>query len=93
MLESYYAINYYSSGVPNFSEQYLINCDPYNYGCDGGNTILALWYLRYSEGMYFESELPYIAQKGECTLNYPIRNMNMPKLSSTMPFERIKSNP
>lgn len=48
MLESEYAIRTFKRGVPNLSEQYWVSCDPGNKGCIGGNTILALWFARYS---------------------------------------------
>ena len=46
MLESAYSIALNSKGLPNLSEQFLVSCDPLNKGCDGGNTMYALWYLR-----------------------------------------------
>lgn len=91
MLESYYAIKSSSGTFVNLSEQYLVDCDPYNMACEGGNTLLALWFLKNAKGLYSESEYPYLGKKGNCTRKYPIRNLGLPSLNSSMPFERIKS--
>ena len=93
MLESAYAIKKYKSGVPNLSEQYWVSCDPGNKGCAGGNTILALWFARYSTGWWFEGEFPYTATDAPCQIGYPTRNLGLPKLRKEKPWERIASNP
>ena len=80
MLESAYAIRKYGRGVPNLSEQYWVSCDPGNKGCDGGNTLLALWFARYSTGWWFEGEYPYKGANSPCSIRYPIRDLGFPKL-------------
>ena len=47
------------NSIPNLSERYWVDCDPNNNGCVGGNTKLALEFVKDITGFYYEGELPY----------------------------------
>ncbi len=57
----------------NLSEQYLLSCNPYGYGCNGGyfdaNNMLT------SKGCYYESCFPYVGYKATCktSCSFPYR--------------------
>lgn len=59
MLESTYSIKMNKNSIPNLSERYWVDCDPNNNGCVGGNTKLALEFVKDITGFYYEGELPY----------------------------------
>jgi cathepsin L len=54
----------------SFSEQQLVDCDYYCYGCNGGNADLAFTYWKRNHGPVLEKTYPYTAQQGNCK-NYP----------------------
>ena len=60
MLERAYSIILNRDLIPNLSEQYWINCDSRNGGCRGGNTKLALEFVKEIRGLYYEGEIPYV---------------------------------
>jgi hypothetical protein len=49
------------------SEQWMVNCDLADSGCHGGYAESALNFL-ISEGVKYADEVPYIAQRGMCTI-------------------------
>ena len=52
--------------LPKFSEQQLIDCDPYNSGCDGGIMASAYEYLK-GTGIQSANTYPYIEYAGYCS--------------------------
>lgn len=89
MLESAYAIKLNKTTIPNLSEQFLIDCDKINLNCNGGNTKIALEFLKNTTGMFYEGEYPYTASYNGCKTKYPTRNLGFPKLNSLMPAKLI----
>lgn len=63
-LEGNYAKKYGRS--QQFAEQQLLNCDTSNYGCNGGNMINAMKYLKSAGGAVLTSSLPYRGAKQTC---------------------------
>jgi C1A family cysteine protease len=52
------------------SEQQIVSCDPYDLGCDGGNTETAYYYVYTAGGLTTDENYPYTsywADTGECT--------------------------
>jgi len=54
-----------TGSLTNFSEQYLVNCDTYDNGCNGGHPINAYVWTFYN-GAIPASSLPYTANRGAC---------------------------
>ncbi|KAH7715300.1 cathepsin L-like protein [Aphelenchoides avenae] len=62
----------FQTWTPDMSEQQLVDCEPYGYGCGGGWTDYALDYIQ-AEGKYFaknriaeEAKYPYAAYDQTC---------------------------
>merc|ERR1712032_1515076 len=51
--------------ITNFSEQYLVNCDNYDKGCNGGFPTSTLRWIQ-SNGVIERSIIPYEAKKEDC---------------------------
>ncbi len=52
------------------SEQQIVSCDPYDLGCDGGNTETAYYYVYISGGLTTDENYPYTSYwdvTGDCT--------------------------
>jgi hypothetical protein len=49
---------------PNLSEQYVVSCNPYGYGCGGGAHNLGNWVMQ--DGIPDESCFPYLGQDRPC---------------------------
>jgi len=61
--------NFIASGtLLAFSEQQLIDCDPQNNGCGGGDSFLAYEYFETSF-VETETQYPYVGVNGTCTYN------------------------
>jgi cathepsin F len=69
-IEGLYAIKY--GQLLNFSEQQILDCDFYNYGCGGGIIAKTYDYLMTSGGLGLQSSLRYTQRKGAC---YAIRGV------------------
>ena len=91
MLESAYSIKGNRRSIPNLSEQFWIDCDPYNSFCHGGNTKLALEYVKNTTGMWYEGEYRYEAKHVGCRIKYPTRDLGFPKLNSYKPWRRVRN--
>lgn len=48
----------------SLSTQQVVSCDPYDYGCNGGNTETAYRYVATSGGLVLESAYPYLSYWG-----------------------------
>jgi cathepsin F len=70
-LEGLYFIKY--GYLPKFSEQQLIDCDPYNSGCGGGIMGNAYEYLR-TYGIQSEATYSYLFDQGYCQYNSQAAN-------------------
>ena len=80
--------------VANLAEQYWVECDTGNRGCAGGNTRLALEFVQNFTGLYYEGELPYLANATTtCTVSPPTRNLGFPKLKTGSPALRVNASP
>jgi cathepsin F len=55
----------------NLSEQQILNCDKYDYGCNGGMMANTYKYLMGSSGLGLTSSLKYVAVKQTCTAITP----------------------
>lgn len=53
----------------SLSEQQLLDCDVNSYGCDGGQMITALQYVKDNGGIDTEENYPYKAVQGDCPAN------------------------
>ncbi len=66
-IESNYNLEFGNS--PDFSEQELTDCDTFNFGCKGGNSITSIKYIL-KNGIDLEKDYPYSSGKtekqGEC---------------------------
>lgn len=61
--------NFIASGtLLSFSEQQLIDCDPQNNGCGGGDSFLAYEYFQ-SSYVETETQYPYVGANGVCQYN------------------------
>ena len=65
-IEGVYAKRY--GNLPKFSEQQLIDCDPYNTGCEGGIMGSAYDYLK-SSGIMSSVSYPYLDMTGSCSFD------------------------
>ncbi|GMT11405.1 hypothetical protein PFISCL1PPCAC_2702, partial [Pristionchus fissidentatus] len=54
------------ANLTSLSEQNLVDCSRLNYGCNGGNTALALIYVKRNGGIDKESKYPYKGWEGRC---------------------------
>jgi cathepsin F/cysteine peptidase B len=64
-IESMWAIAGYN--LTSLSEQQLVSCDhTFSYGCNGGGSILADWYLtdEHNGTVYTEASYPYVSEYG-----------------------------
>ncbi|GMS80613.1 hypothetical protein PENTCL1PPCAC_2788, partial [Pristionchus entomophagus] len=52
--------------LTSLSEQNLVDCSVQNLGCDGGNTALAMNYVKSNGGVDKEASYPYKARQGTC---------------------------
>ena len=55
------------NNVTRLSEQELVNCSPYDYGCNGGMMHTAFNYIIENNGLYSEEDYPYLATTNNCT--------------------------
>ncbi len=70
-LESKFKINLnHSSFNPDLSEQDLVSCDPFDFGCNGGFIKTALYHIE-REGLVNESCFPYEASDIDCSNKCP----------------------
>ena len=51
------------------AEQMLVDCDPYNHGCNGGFMEYSFAWLKENGGVMRQSDYPYTARKGSCQSN------------------------
>jgi len=51
---------------PDLSEQFLVDCDPQNFGCNGGMMDRALEFMD-STGYVYAKDYPYIANQSNCS--------------------------
>ena len=64
-LESLYALN--KGVIKTFSEQYLVDCDTEDSGCNGGLMELAFEWLKDNDGgVMLDSDYPYTGKKQTC---------------------------
>ena len=63
-LESLYAIE--KGEIENFSEQFLIDCDNDESGCNGGLMEFVYSWLKKNGGFMYEKDYPYTNSKGSC---------------------------
>lgn len=61
--ETAYAIK--TGKLYELSEQQIVDCDTYNYGCNGGWQMYASWYLA-RIGTILRTEYPYTGVEGTC---------------------------
>jgi cathepsin F len=71
-IESAYFIKY--GKLPSFSEQQLVDCDPYNSGCAGGIMHRTFYYIKYW-GLHDSSVYPYEFRRGTCRYNSTIASL------------------
>lgn len=86
LLETQYAKQYGS--LVKFSEQYLVNCDSYNSGCDGGDPSYALYYAS-ETGLPLASDVPYLAID---VSNPTCSGLSMVENSDSFTFDDTLSN-
>ena len=60
----------------------MVDCDPGNSGCSGGNPARAIEFIKYSTGMWYEGEVPYSGIYNGCKWKYPSRDLGFPKLNT-----------
>jgi cathepsin F len=65
--EGLYAIKY--GLLENFSEQQILDCDPYDLGCSGGSAINAISYILYNGLTTTNSYGGYTGYRGNCRYN------------------------
>jgi len=53
--------------VGRLSEQELVNCSPYDYGCNGGMMHTAFDYIIENGGLFSNDDFPYLAITENCT--------------------------
>ena len=53
--------------ITRLSEQQLVNCSPYDYGCNGGMMHTAFDYIIENDGLYSNDDYPYVATTNNCT--------------------------
>lgn len=58
--------------VTRLSEQELVNCSPYDHGCNGGMMHTAFDYIIENNGLYADNDYPYEAVTNNCTNKYNI---------------------
>jgi hypothetical protein len=63
------AVKKFYGGNYDFSEEYLLDCNAYGYGCNGGN-FSAHNYHKSNYGARYESCYPYYGSKGTCWASY-----------------------
>jgi cathepsin F len=80
-LEGQYAIKY--KKLLSFSEQQILNCDPYDSGCNGGVMANTFTYLKKSKGLGLTSSLKYVARKMTCTAVAPVTQVTGYKMAGT----------
>ncbi len=64
-LETFMRNNNYN--VSRLSEQELVNCSPYDYGCNGGMMHTAFNYIIENGGLYTNDDFPYLGITENCT--------------------------
>ena len=52
--------------IKTFSEQFLVDCDTEDSGCNGGLMELAFEWLKQNGGFMYEEDYPYANKKGTC---------------------------
>ncbi|GAM19710.1 hypothetical protein SAMD00019534_028850 [Acytostelium subglobosum LB1] len=52
-----------------FSEQQIVDCDPFDGGCGGGDPMTAYQYVQSAGGITTDTAYPYTAQDGTCEAN------------------------
>ena len=63
-LEGLYALK--KGEIKTFSEQFLVDCDTEDSGCNGGLMELAFEWIKNNGGFMYESDYPYKNKKGTC---------------------------
>ena len=63
-LEGLYALK--KGVIKTFSEQFLIDCDTQDNGCEGGYMINAFDWIKENGGFMSEEDYPFTGQKGTC---------------------------
>jgi len=56
-------------GLNNLAVQQLVDCDPYDHGCGGGNPPNAYVYIEQAGGMESWNSYPYTGTDGGCSFN------------------------
>lgn len=64
-LEALYYIKY--GEHKTFSEQQLVDCDPYDQGCDGGEFLPAYQWIKENDGLQSDTDYPYQAKDKACS--------------------------
>ena len=63
--------------IKTFSEQFLVDCDTQDYGCDGGIMQNSFDWLKKNGGFMYEKDYPYTAQKGTTCKSDPSKYVDM----------------
>jgi cathepsin F len=66
-LEGQYYLKY--GYLIRFSEQYLLNCNSYGYGCEGGFFANVYKWLMTTDGLRRLSDMPYLGYKTRCSVS------------------------
>ncbi|XP_031479066.1 ervatamin-B-like [Nymphaea colorata] len=55
-----------SGRLVSLSEQELVDCDVYDYGCEGGDPRIAIYFASMKGGLTTESNYPYLGSQSAC---------------------------
>ena len=83
-IEALYYIKY--GKRVDLSEQQMVDCDNYDYGCQGGSMLKTYQWIKANGGLMLENEYPYTGQQGTCRQNQfrnAVRIIGYEKLIST----------
>ena len=89
---------HYTGQLVDMSEQQLVDCDTYHYGCNGGWMYKAIEYMEKQGQWSLESEYPYTARDGTCqsrtgSVNLKVLKNRRSSGTSKLASELVKDSP